>query len=235
MKSSSKSKLLKLIALHPQIINWGPTLHSQGFLVPYYFNFRGAGALPKLRQTLVAELVKEIKKYKVDVIAGAESAGMGWAAMVADRLNKPYVYIRKSRKNFLDRRLVEGYFKPGARAVLIDDTILLGKTIKSMTMGAKQDKLQVTHILLLYTAQPSAAVYTTLWRWLKQQHIVMKALLSKLELSDLFIKQGVLTPEIVGLNNMYMIDPYGWHKSRRAQKSLPILRKYTRKFEHASV
>lgn len=210
-------------------------MHSQGFLVPYYFNFRSAGALPKLRKALVAELINEIKKYKIDVIAGVESAGMGWAAIVADRLNKPYVYVRKERKKFLNRRIVEGCFKPGARAVLIDDTILLGKTIRSMAMGAKRDKLQITNILLLYTAQPSVAIYTTLSRWLNKQHIAIKALLSKIELSDLFIKQGTLIPEIVELNNMYMINPYGWHKLRRAQKLLLILRKHKRKFRPAGL
>ena len=98
-------------------------------------------------------------------------------------------------------------------------------------MGAKRDKLQITNILLLYTAQPSVAVHTALSHWLNKQRIAIKALVSKVELSDLFIKQGTLTPEIVELNNMYMINPYGWHKSRRAQKLLPILLKYKRKFK----
>jgi orotate phosphoribosyltransferase len=232
MKSSLHSKLLKVIGKCPQVIIWGPAKHSQGYLVPYYFNFRGAVALPALRHAVVNILVAKIKKYKVDIIAGAETAGIAWAALVADRLNKPIVYIRKERKKFLNKRVVEGIFRSGASAVLIDDTMLLGATKRLMVNQSRRDGLQIKHILLLYNTGTSQYQKTQFKTWLNKYNIKIDQCFTRDELSDAFLKRRVLTPELIELAAIYRGNPYGWQKTVRAKELLPLLRRQAKKYNN---
>ncbi len=213
------------MARYPQIIAWGVVKHSQGYPVPYYFDTRQAASVPKLRQVIVGELVRHVRKFKTDVIAGAESSGMFWAALAADRLHKPFVYIRKERKKALGRRVVEGRFRKGAKAVLIDDTILRGDTKRKMIAGASRDGLQITKVLIIYGTNPSFRQRRDTNRWLKARGSSLHMLTNKIELSRAFTARGVLTPELMELNNMYMADPFGWIKAKRAKELLPYLRK----------
>ena len=232
MRSSIPSKLLKTIVNYPQVIAWGPFKHAQGYWLPYYFNFRGAIALLKLRQIIVSALAAEAKKYRVDVIAGAETAGLAWGAWVADKLNKPFVYVRKERKHFLNKKVVEGIYRPGARAVLIDDTLLLGNTKRQMIKQTRRDGLHITHILLIYiSGQGNRSNWRKLKKWLGRQHVKLSACVTRQELSEAFLAKGVLTPELLKLNSLYMADPYGWPKSASARRLLYNLKKQRRKYE----
>ena len=224
MKSSAKRRFLAQVARFPQLIAWGPVRHSQGYLVPYYFNFRAAPSLPKLREHVVRALVREVRRLRVDVVVGAETAGMAWAALVADRLGKPFAYVRKKRKPALDRRAVEGIYRAGTRAVLIDDTVLLGETKKSMVREALRDGLEVTHVLLIYGGTPRQATWRKLTLWLRQRGVRLTMLVTKDELSRAFTERGIITPELIELNALYMADPYGWHKTRSARRLLPQLK-----------
>lgn len=199
--------------------------------MPYYFNFRGAIAIPKLRRAIVAALVAEAKKYRVDVIAGAETAGLAWGAWVAEKLNKPFVYVRKERKRSLNKRVVEGIYRPGARAVLIDDTLLLGNTKRQMIKQTQLDGLHVTHILLIYiSGQGNRSNWLKLKKWLKQERVKLAACMTRQELSEAFLGQGILTPELLKLSSLYMANPYGWIKSTQARPLLRNLKIQRRKY-----
>ncbi|MBI5466202.1 MAG: hypothetical protein HY974_02860 [Candidatus Kerfeldbacteria bacterium] len=180
----------------------------------------------------MSTLASEAKKYKVDVVAGAETAGIAWGALVADKLNKPFVYVRKERKHFLTKRAVEGIYRAGARAVLIDDTLLLGSTKRQMVRQARRDGLNITHILLLYiSGQGNRSNWRKLKKWLAGRHITLKACVTRQELCKAFLNKGVLTPELLKLGSIYMADPYGWHKSALARKLSSSLKGQRRKYE----
>lgn len=230
MNHSLEQKLLAVLTKHPEIIVWGPVQHSQGYYVPYYFDFRGAAAIPAVRDVMVYALVAKVRRYRVQVIAGAETAGMAWGALVADRLKLPFVYVRKERKKFLNKRTVEGIFKDGSTAVLIDDTILFGTTKQQMIAQAERDGLHITHVLLTYASWGSAQRRATLERWFARHQVRLDACLTRQSLTDAFAVRGVVTPELQQLSHLYMDNPYGWRKTKRAKQLLRFLIQQRRRY-----
>lgn len=62
----------------------------------------------------------------VEVIAGTATAGIPAATTLADRLQKPLVYVRTSAKDHGLAKQVEGVLKPGQRVVLVEDLVSTG-------------------------------------------------------------------------------------------------------------
>ena len=60
-------------------------------------------------------------------MAGGETAGIPFAAWVADRLNLPMQYVRKKPKGFGRGAQIEGQLIPGQRVLLVEDLATDGR------------------------------------------------------------------------------------------------------------
>ena len=98
---------------------------TSGRLSPTYVDCRKIISYPLARSALmnmaVACLEAAIGWDQIDVLAGGETAGIPFAAFLAERTGKPMVYVRKKPKDFGRGAQIEGTFAKGARAVLIED------------------------------------------------------------------------------------------------------------------
>ncbi len=81
-----------------------PFLFTSGWASPVYTDMRKIISYPRLRMRLVdfavTTIEREIGYERLDVIAGGETAGIPYAAWLADRLMLPMQYIRKKPKGF---------------------------------------------------------------------------------------------------------------------------------------
>src|SRR3546814_16892712 len=57
----------------------------------------------------------------IDCIAGGETAGIPFAAWIAERLGLPMLYVRKKPKGFGRDAQIEGAFREGSRVLLVED------------------------------------------------------------------------------------------------------------------
>lgn len=82
-------------------------------LSPMYCDFRRLISHPAKREKIVDEFVRAAKKLKFDVVGGVSTAGIPWAALIADRLGKPMIYIRPEPKGhgLICRKEIEKIFK----------------------------------------------------------------------------------------------------------------------------
>ncbi|HCI46612.1 MAG TPA: orotate phosphoribosyltransferase, partial [Rhodospirillaceae bacterium] len=92
---------------------------------PVYIDCRKIIAFPRARRLLMdfalANLVREIGVESIDCIAGGETAGIPFAAWLADRLDLPMCYVRKEPKGFGRMAQIEGDLAEGARTLLVED------------------------------------------------------------------------------------------------------------------
>lgn len=103
-----------------------PFVFTSGRISPVYVDIRRLISFPEARSTLMdmgAELLKEkIGLDNIDYVAGGETAGIPYAAFLADRLNKPMLYVRKKPKGFGRMAQIEGCMdQDGANVILIED------------------------------------------------------------------------------------------------------------------
>lgn len=98
-----------------------PFTYTSGATGPVYVDVRRLISFPDARARVMDLAAERLRGLNADVLAGGETAGIPYAAFIADRLAKPMVYVRKRPKGHGRLAQIEGDLPPGARAVLVED------------------------------------------------------------------------------------------------------------------
>jgi orotate phosphoribosyltransferase len=102
-----------------------PFIFTSGWASPVYTDMRKIIAYPRLRRGLIdlaaTTIEAEIGFESLDVVAGGETAGIPFAAWLADRLMLPMQYVRKKPKGFGRNAQIEGRIIEGGRTLLVED------------------------------------------------------------------------------------------------------------------
>ncbi len=97
---------------------------------PVYVDCRRLISFPEAREAITegfSTLVdREIGAGRVDVIAGGETAGIPYAALLAQQLRKPLIYVRKEPKGYGLDAQIEGVLNSGQRTLLVEDLVTDG-------------------------------------------------------------------------------------------------------------
>lgn len=129
MKHRIARELLNIeaVALRPD----DPFTWSSGMKSPIYCDNRLTLSYPSLRSEIRNGLVGLIKEHfpDVDVIAGTATAGIPHAALVAEQMNLPMIYVRGSSKSHGKGNQIEGKIKRRDRVVIIEDLISTGGSV----------------------------------------------------------------------------------------------------------
>ena len=125
MSGKEVAKILlkqKAVLLRPE----KPFTWASGIKSPIYTDNRKLISTVAEREKIVDELISLIKIEKFDVIAGTATAGIPWAAFVAQKLKKPMIYVRSKPKEHGTGSSIEGGLKRGQRVVVVEDLISTG-------------------------------------------------------------------------------------------------------------
>ncbi|MEQ8370134.1 MAG: orotate phosphoribosyltransferase, partial [Alphaproteobacteria bacterium] len=102
-----------------------PFTLTSGKPSPVYVDCRRIISFPSERNQIitaaVAQIDTRIGRTNIDMVAGGETAGIPYAAWLADRLGCPMLYVRKKPKGFGRNAQIEGVVKEGARVLLAED------------------------------------------------------------------------------------------------------------------
>ncbi len=102
-----------------------PFIFTSGWASPVYTDMRKIIAYPRLRRGLIDLAVEtieaEIGFESLDVVAGGETAGIPFAAWLAERLMLPMQYVRKKPKGFGRNAQIEGRIIEAGRTLLVED------------------------------------------------------------------------------------------------------------------
>ncbi len=131
-----------------------PFKFTSGWASPVYTDCRKLISYPRMRSTLMdfgASLVlRDIGFESLDAIAGGETAGIPFAAWIADRLMLPMQYVRKSPKGFGRMAQIEGDFAEGDRILLVEDLTTDGQSKINFCQALRQAGARVSHTLVIF-------------------------------------------------------------------------------------
>ncbi|MBB3162345.1 orotate phosphoribosyltransferase [Rhizobium laguerreae] len=103
---------------------------SSGMASPVYIDCRKLLSFPRIRSTVMdfaaSTLLRDAGFEQFDCIAGGETAGIPFAALLADRLGLPMVYVRKQPKGHGRNAQIEGNMPEGSRVLVIEDLTTAG-------------------------------------------------------------------------------------------------------------
>jgi len=143
-----------------------PFTYASGLRGPIYCDNRKILAFPNERRMIRdgLKLLLESSGWRYDQLAGLATAGIPHAALLADLLQKPMVYIRSKAKGHGRGNQIEGMYRPGEKLVLVEDLINQGSSLDQALNGVVNAELQAAGCLSIVTYQmPKAESIATKW------------------------------------------------------------------------
>lgn len=142
---------INAVTLKPdEPFTWASGLHS-----PIYTDNRLTISYPYVRRNIAVGMTELIKHHlaDVDVIAGVATAGIPHAAYVAERLQKPLVYVRSKPKDHGRGKQIEGVLKKGQKVVVIDDLLSTGGSALRAVQAVQAAGGEVIGVVAIFSYQ----------------------------------------------------------------------------------
>jgi orotate phosphoribosyltransferase len=131
-----------------------PYTFTSGLASPVYIDCRKLISFPRIRATLmdfaVSTLLRDAGFEQVDAVAGGETAGIPFAAWIADRLGLPMQYVRKKPKGFGRDAQIEGLVEEGQRVLLVEDLTTDGGSKLRFAQALRNAGARVDHTLVVF-------------------------------------------------------------------------------------
>ena len=131
-----------------------PFIFTSGWASPVYIDCRRLISYPRLRQTIIdfgaSIILRDAGFEQFDTVAGGETAGIPFAAWMADRLMLPMQYVRKQPKGFGRDAQIEGHLEEGERVLLVEDLTTDGRSKANFCKALRQAGATVDHIFVVF-------------------------------------------------------------------------------------
>ena len=149
IETSKKLLQINAIKLNPK----NPYTWASGINSPIYCDNRLILSNIETRKYICNELCVLInKKFKrTEVIAGVATGAIGIGMMVAQQLNKPFIYIRSSKKQHGRKNSIEGGFIKGQKVIVIEDLISTGMSSLKACNSVIENQLELLGLVSIFT------------------------------------------------------------------------------------
>jgi len=130
-----------------------PFVYTTGWASPVYVDCRrlmSHAAWRRRAMDQAAGLLHAALGEAIDVVAGTETAGIPFAAWIAERLDRPMVYVRKKAAGWGSHSQIEGELAPGARCLLVDDLTTDGLSKVGTALALRRAGADLRDIFVLF-------------------------------------------------------------------------------------
>jgi orotate phosphoribosyltransferase len=163
-----------------------PFTYASGMKSPMYCDNRALLSYPEARDKIVDMFLYFLaqKVQNFDVIAGVATAGIPWASMLADRLEKPLIYVRDKPKEHGRQNQIEGKFEKEQKIVIIEDHISTGESSLKAIEAVRNAGAIVEHCIAISSwemqqaAEAFQAAACQLWTGTRFTALVEEAIAS---------------------------------------------------------
>ena len=131
-----------------------PFTLASGLPSPTYIDCRKLISYPRIRSTLMdflaVTIMREAGFEAFDNIAGGETAGIPFAALVAERLGLPMTYVRKKPKGYGRNARIEGRMDDTDRVLLVEDLTTDGGSKLSFVDAIRDTGAACAHTAVIF-------------------------------------------------------------------------------------
>jgi orotate phosphoribosyltransferase len=190
-----------------------PYIFTSGWASPVYNDSRWLISFPHVRNTLMdfatATIARDIGRDKIDAVAGGETAGIPFAALVADRLQLPMQYVRKKSKGFGRNAQIEGQVIEGERVLLVEDLATDGKSKANFIKAIRDAGAKCDHCFVLFFYD----IYPQSKKILGDLGVTMHALTTWRDVLATARQSGKFDAKMLTEVEKFINDPAGWSKA----------------------
>lgn len=140
---------IKAVLLRPQ----EPFTWASGWHSPIYCDNRRILSHPELRAQVAQWLADEAMELypEAEVVAGVATGAIAHGVLAADRMQKPFVYVRPKPKDHGTGSQIEGELAPGKKVVVIEDLISTGMSSLAAVKALRDAGAQVLGMVAIFT------------------------------------------------------------------------------------
>jgi len=190
-----------------------PFIFTSGWASPVYNDSRWLISFPDVRSTLidfaVAAIDRDIGRDTIDAAAGGETAGIPFAAWVADRLHVPMQYVRKKPKGFGRGAQIEGKLDPGQRVLLVEDLATDGRSKVNFVNAIRDADGKCDHCFVLFFYD----IYEEGRKILADLGVTLHYLTTWRDVLAVAKTSGRFDPKMLVEVEKFIDDPAGWSKA----------------------
>jgi orotate phosphoribosyltransferase len=190
--SEAVAKILlkeKAVFLRPE----DPFTWTSGIKSPVYCDNRLLISTVESRNFIIKAFSDAVRLLEVDLIAGTATAGIPWAAWIAQELKLPLVYVRSSSKDHGRQNTIEGAAIPGQKAVLIEDLISTGKSSIAAAQKLQEAEVEIKSVMSIFTYNFAQAIEIFKTHGLPTTSLTNFEILAKVAYDDKMLKEEALT------------------------------------------
>lgn len=182
-----------------------PFTWASGMKSPIYCDNRLTLSYPEVRKMIAEGFVSLIKENYPDteVIAGTATAGIPHAALVADKLQLPMIYIRDKAKGHGKQNQIEGQLQAGKKVIVIEDLISTGGSSLKATTAVKEAGAQATAVLAIFSYQLNDATEA-----FSKESIPLQTLSNYSTLLELALEEGIIDQDQLRLLESWRANPW---------------------------
>lgn len=203
--------LLDIKAVHCNVEK--PFIFTSGWASPVYVDCRKLISTSRERREVIQlaaeEIDRSIGRDRFDLVAGGETAGIPFAAWIADYFFLPMIYVRKKPKEFGRLAQIEGTLEPGQRVILVEDLTTDAKSKVNFCRALKQAGAIVEHTVVIFYY----GIYPEAERNLKEVGVRLHALTDWQTTLEVAEARGYFTPEQAKVVREFLRVPEAWSKA----------------------
>ena len=207
----SAGMLLEIGAIHFNAKE--PFTHASGKKAPTYIDCRKLISFPRIRSTLMdflsVSIMREAGFEAFDNIAGGETAGIPFAALVAERMALPMTYVRKKPKGYGRNARIEGAMSEGQRVLLVEDLTTDGGSKLSFVDAIRETgaSCSATAVIFYY------GIYAGVEETLADHGVQLIHLCNWWDVLEVAKEREAFDAETLAEVETYLRDPNGWSEA----------------------
>jgi orotate phosphoribosyltransferase len=194
---------IKAIKLQPS----NPFTWASGWKSPIYCDNRKTLSFPEVRSYIrdsFAEFINELYP-QVELIAGVATGAIAHGALAADKLGKPFIYVRSEAKEHGLGNQIEGFYEKGQKVVVVEDLISTGGSSLNAVKALRAAGCEVLGMVAIFTYEFKKAS-----DGFAAEKCNLNTLCNYSTLIDTAVKAGYVTESDVETLKKWREDPAVW-------------------------
>ncbi len=194
---------------------------ASGLPSPVYVDCRRLISFPRVRSALMdfmaVTVLREVGFEAFTNVAGGETAGIPFAALIAERLALPMTYVRKKPKGYGRNARIEGAMGAGDRVLLVEDLATDGGSKLSFVDAIRETGATCGHTAVIF----SYGIFAETEGLLGDHRVRLHHLCTWWDVMAAARAQGAFTPATCGRVEEFLRNPREWQSQYGSPQPAP--------------